>query len=82
MKKITLLLFVAALTFVGCSSDDDDKQTCDCQKLSYTYNEAMQSFEHIEGGDVFYSNNCDDQTEGGVSTDANGKHYRIVCTKK
>lgn len=79
MKKINTLLFVTLLAFVSACSSDDDKQTCNCNKIVATYNEQMDAFEPIDT--EHYSDNCDDQTTVyNVNPEQEGTYYVIQCS--
>lgn len=77
-KHLPTLLLAFSITFLAsCSSDDENKSTCNCERTTYTYDNMAEAYEII--GTTYYSDNCDDEVTTKSQT-AEGEIYTIDCT--
>lgn len=76
MKTITLLA-AAAVLLTSCSDDDSNKETCDCYKITATYNETLEVYDPVS--EEYYSDDCNDETQL-FNPNGDGTYYRINCT--
>lgn len=74
MKKISLIL-ILSIAALSCSKDNDE-QSCNCEKVTASYNESMQAYEILSTEP--YSKSCDDYNPH-YNPDGKGTYYMIKC---